>query len=114
MFRAGEGAFLCFLDVVGEGLLHEGSDVGELLGEFRRKVAEQGQHVLINQDLAVAVDAGTDAEGRDAQGCRNELGKLGRYAFEDDGKGSGRFDSLGFFDELAGRFFALALYFKSA
>src|SRR5579872_3814048 len=91
----------------GAGNLFAKIDV--LAREFRRAVDAQAHEIVENEHLAVAIRAGADADGRDAQFLRDARGEFARHGFEaagafsvvlesvpreleDDGKSSGGFD----------------------
>lgn len=43
---------------------------------------------MVDQHLSVRVSAGSNADGRNAEGLGEQLGHLGRHALDHDGKGA--------------------------
>src|SRR5213594_1737323 len=66
--------------VLAQRLDDGGADVGVALGELRLELAEEPEHVVEDEHLAVAIDARADADGRDPE----TLGRERR-----DGRGNG-------------------------
>src|SRR5882724_4498713 len=61
------------------------TDVGVFAREFRRLLEGEAKHIVHHQDLAVAVRAGTYADGGDAQLAGDLRGEFARYGFKNDG-----------------------------
>ena len=78
----GESASFDFLIVGFEGLGHFLTEVRESFDEFRCAIAEQAEHVLLDEDLAVTAGTATDADGWDSQIFRDEGSESGRDAFQ--------------------------------
>ena len=73
---------------LGHGLTHRRKTPHEL-GYL---IPIQAQHVLPDQDLAVAARSGADADGDDVQLPGNQGGQLGGHALQHHGKGSRSLD----------------------
>src|SRR5262249_23365548 len=76
------------------------AEVGVLLDEAWAEVVEQAEHVVGDEDLAVAADAGADADGGDLDGRRDLLGHLLWDALDDQGEGPGLLGGQGVFHQL--------------
>ena len=72
-----------------------GLEVGIGFDKLRHKLVEEPEEVVEHKDLAVAVGACPDANGRNGQLFRHSLGQLGRNRFKYDGEGAGCFEGLG-------------------
>ena len=95
MVRAREYAAAHFSGVTRGRVRDNAAQVGVFLDEFRHAVDCQADHVVDDQDLAVAVAAGADADGRDG----DVAGKLRSdgldRALDDDRESAGFLDRLG-------------------
>ena len=105
VFLIGEAPTLDVFDIltysIDDGLMK----VGIGLDEFRTETAAHTEEVRADQNLTVADITGPDADGsRLLQGFRDFSGNIRRDAFQDDGKGTGFFQSQGFLDQAFGRF----------
>jgi hypothetical protein len=80
-----------------EGFGEEGGAVGILAAEFCGRTEGEVEEIVEDEDLAVAVGAGADADGGDAAVGGDGGGEFAGNAFEDDGDGAGVFegDSVG-------------------
>ena len=114
MLGGGEGALAHLVDVAGEAVAHGLAHVREALDELRAEVAEHAQHVLVDEDLAVAAGAGADADGGDAHFLGDQGGKLGGHGLEHDGERAGGLERLRVGDQLARSGLALALHLEAA
>ena len=61
-------------------------DIGIPLHEFRCEVAEQTQHIVGDEHLAVAIGTRADADGGDIDLARHARPQGRRYAFEHEGE----------------------------
>ena len=114
MFRRGEGSRLDLPIVGGESFAHGRPQIGEVLDELRFEIGEQGQHVLIDKNLAVAACAGSDADGGDGEFLAYDFGQFGGDSFQYHRKSAGLFDDMGIFDELLSCIDALPLNLETA
>jgi len=67
-----------------------------------------------NEDLAVAIGAGANADRRDAKLLRDARGEFSRHGFEDHGKSSGSFDGARVAHETLGGLDRFSLNAKTA
>jgi len=79
-------------------------------GEFGAEPGEEIDEVVEDEDLAVAVGTGTDADGGDVEGGGDDLGDFGHDAFEDDADGSGIFEDPGVVDQFLCFFVGLPFF----
>ena len=88
MLGGREGARAHVLGIGADGILDYLADLAELLDEARHARAE-AQHVLHDEDLAVAGERGADADGRNGNRRGDALRQGLGDRFEHDGKGAG-------------------------
>lgn len=69
-----EGTGLYLFDVGRKGRLHGGANFTEVFDEFWRVVAEETEHILVDENLAIAAGTTADANGRNRQFFRNQGG----------------------------------------
>src|SRR5579859_4291128 len=92
-FRVGgEAAVADVVAILASSARNLFAKIDVLAGEFRRAVDAQADEIVENEYLAVAVGAGSDADGGDAKLLRDARGEFARNGFEDDGKSSRGFD----------------------
>ena len=97
MLSGGEGVRLHFGIIIFERLGHLLTDVGEVLHELGLEIGEQREHILIDQNLAIAARSCTDADGGDGDGLGDPARQVGRDAFEHHRERASLFDALGIF-----------------
>src|SRR5712672_956 len=68
------------------------------------KVIKDSQHIVADEDLAVAVWSSTDADGRYLESIRYSMCNIVRNRFEDDRKGSGILQCQRIFEQFLRRF----------
>ena len=73
-----------------------------MLDELRPEVAEQAQHVVADQDLAVAGGRGADADGRHRHGLGDPPRQRLDHALDHHGEGAGLRDRLRVGDDPLG------------
>src|SRR5882762_8221708 len=90
------------------------ADIGVFAREFRSLVEGEAKHIVHYQDLAVAVRAGTDPDGGDAQLAGDLRGEFAGHGFENDGEGACGFHGAGVAQQLLGAIGGLALHAVAA
>ena len=103
----GEGAGEDFVAEVLGGATNGRAGIGETADELRGfgrfgGVCAEGEadEVVEDEDLAVTVGAGTDADGGDGDGAGDVGGDLARDAFEDERDGAGTLEGMSIGEEL--------------
>src|SRR5690606_30558322 len=109
MFRAGEAASADFRRIVFRRLGDHSREVGEMLDEARLEIVEQAEHVVRNQNLAVAGGRGADTDGGGRYRAGNLAGEWLDRSLDDDGEGAGLVDGAGIPPDLVGFLVAMAL-----
>ena len=109
VFYTGECAAFDVGLVGRESLFHFGAEVGIAFDKFWGERAEEAEQVVRNENLAVAIRAGTDADGRRWNAPGNLFTEGRWHTFEDHGKYAGLSQCLGIVQESLsfGRFFPL-------
>lgn len=110
MPRCRERACVDFLRVLPQGVGRGGAQVGVFFEEFGLEIAGQTEEVGADENLAVAVRAGTDADRGDGEFFRNPCGDGTRDQFQHEGKRPGVFRGVGIGEEL----FFIPLHFPHA
>src|SRR4029453_6110244 len=88
-----------FAGVGADRFARGGPELGVAFGEAWRRAIAEAEDVVQHQDLAVAVHAGADADGRNAQ-ARGELGgEVERHALEHDRERARCLDGGRIFDQ---------------
>src|SRR5688500_3182362 len=95
MLRPGEPAVAYLVAVAGDGAADLLADVRVGLHEARPEVLEQPEHVVRDEDLAVAPRAGPDADRRDREAPRDLFRDRRGNALHHDREGPGLFDGAG-------------------
>jgi hypothetical protein len=85
----GEGAVLDVFAIVLDGGADQRAGVGIAAHKLGRRREGQVQQVVEDEDLAVAIGPGADADGGNGQLGGNGRGHFARNAFQHDGAGSG-------------------------
>ena len=96
----GEVAFLHVLDVVADGIGHNGVEVGISAEELGREATGHAQHVSNHQNLSVASATGSDANHGNLQLAGNLSGQLGWNLLENYSEAPCVFQCVGIGDEL--------------
>src|SRR5580698_4103535 len=104
-----EGAGADVVAVGADGAGDDFTDVGVLARKFRRRVEGEAEEIVGHEDLAVAVGAGADADGRDLQFTGDLRGELAGDGFENDGEGASGLDGVGVAKKLFGGVGSFAL-----
>src|ERR1035437_5777990 len=91
---AGEFVGSYVVSVVVERGGEKGRAVGILAREFRGWGEGEVEEIVEDEDLAVAIRAGANADGGNAALCCDACSQFARDAFEHDGDGSGIFERL--------------------
>ena len=81
---------------------------------FRLEIGEKRKHILINQNLTIAVRTCANADGGDGNAFCNQLCQLCRDTFQNDGESACCLNCLCFFNQSACICLALALHLKAA
>ena len=97
-----------------DGVLDGGADMGKRGDEFGGEPGEEADEIVGDEDLAVAVCAGADADGGNFEGSGNLLGDIGLDEFENYGEGACGFDGEGIGEEFGGVGWGLPFYLVSA
>src|SRR5690242_21433487 len=84
LLLAGEGAAPHLLGIAGARLADGISGLGVALHESRREPAEEADHVVEDEHLAVAMASRADADGRDGDALRGDARELRRHQLEHD------------------------------
>src|SRR5260221_6293788 len=110
----GEGAGLPLRGVAAGRLDDLRPELGELLDEAWLAARAQPEHVLDDEHLAVALDAGANPDGGDPEAPRHAGGQGRRNAFEDDREGARGFELAGDGEDPGGNRRVLALDLEAA
>src|ERR1700761_7902137 len=87
-----EGAGADVVAVVADGGGDDFADIGVLTSEFRRSVEGEAEKIVGDENLAVAIGAGADADGGNSQLAGDLGGEFAGDGFEDYGESAGGFD----------------------
>src|SRR5262249_15612285 len=85
----------------------------ETFGEFRLEIGEDAEEIIAKQDLAIAADAGADANGWYCQLLRDEFCDSGRHRLELQHETAGVLDSECVFQDFHRRVRSPALNFEA-
>lgn len=85
---------------MGYGVVDNGRQVGIAAQEARRKSFVDSEHILHNENLAVAAATGTDADSGNHQLTADTRRQVGGNLFEHDSETSEALEQLGVVDKL--------------
>ncbi|CAM2144805.1 hypothetical protein PT2222_160166 [Paraburkholderia tropica] len=114
VFGTGEAAFLDGLHIGAHGRFDVGLTGHEVLHETRTLAGENAQHVVQHQHLSRALDARTDADGRNAQLLRDFRAERRRHRFDHHELRTGVLQRERVADQLRRARIALALHLEAA
>src|SRR5207248_7857549 len=109
-----EGATPYVLGVALEAVADRAARFRVALDEGRREAAEKSDGVVEDEHLAVAMRAGADADGRDAEALGDEPRELRRHELEHDAPAAGPLERYRAFDDAPRAFLVLALQLVAA
>src|ERR1051325_2260042 len=109
-----ESATPYFLGVALEAVADRAARFGVALDERRREAAEEADGGVEDEHLAVAMRAGADADGRDADALRDEPRELRGHELEHDAPAPGALEGHRALDDAPHAFLVLALALVAA
>src|SRR5208283_3905897 len=89
MPASGESSIFDFFPILTDGSYSIALKICVFFNELRHKAVKHTEHIMHNEDLAIAVWPAADTDGWDSQYTRNLLRKRCRDCFKDNREGPG-------------------------